>query len=464
MRALYLLLLALVWSGSGAQTLKSVSNADNDLKKHQQVLASRLLSWSTGSQEQINYVSVGRYANYFGFVKMRVSSAHSLKRSEVGRETLSVLTEEQQEVLFTLLEQQSDYISATHASRLKANAFLNELLSGKRGLNEKQSFLQLAADYAIKEAALGRMLGAGFSKIIQSFESRQSEQLSTIRNKHTSGRTSKISYNPPSLKALSREEKQEIFNLSARLLSWSTGELEDFSYETIGKPSQHFGFVSLRVDSNHGVKRGVIADEVVSILSTEQREKLASAAVRDRDNLKEYLSVRKLFLKELAALRDDTAHDLSRWERYANDMAMSEANMTWDQALALKEILDSFSPAQLQQLFEQRNAYIPAGVAVGGSEIYRQCAACHANTAIAPGLESIINRPVAGADYNYSPAMREFSRQYAVWSRELLHLFLKNPQRLIPGTTMSYKGMGDDNQIQSLIDYLEISGVTQPEG
>ena len=127
-----------------AQPLKSVSNADNDLQKHQQVLASRLLSWSTGSEEQINYVSVGRYANYFGFVKLRVSSAHSLKRSEVGRESLSVLTDAQLQILIDTLKEQEPLIQATHAARLEANGVLQTLLNNAARDDIKTRFTDLA--------------------------------------------------------------------------------------------------------------------------------------------------------------------------------------------------------------------------------------------------------------------------------------------------------------------------------
>lgn len=436
-----------------AQTLKSVSNADNDLQKHKQVIASRLLSWSTGNKEQIDYVSVGRYANYFGFVKMRVSSAHSLKRSEAGRETLSVLTESQRSSLFKQLNAQSPLIKETHSKRLQANDFLNELLNGQRGNQDRQIFIELAKLYAINEAKLGMVLAKGFSEIIGTLTPQQMALLVEIRQKHTSGQAGKVSVNIDELKKLPRGQKQEAFNLAARLLSWTTGNLEDFAYETIGKPSQHFGFVSMRIESNHGVKRGVLANEVVSYLTEDQHAQLVKAAKTDAINLHAYLIVREKFLKSLSSWRQSNVTDNAELHALAAEMALLESQMSWDQAIAMKQILDTFSISQTDQLIQLRNKYVTLQSATG-AELYQQCSACHRNSQVAPDLTSIVNRAVAITNYNYSPAMIRFAKKNLVWSTELLSLFLTNPQQYIPGTTMSFKGIDDHASLQSLIEYL----------
>lgn len=454
MRAIIFWLLVLFFGQTDAQTLKSVSNADNDLKKHQQILASRLLSWSTGSEEQIDYVSVGRYANYFGFVKLRVSSDHSLKRSEVGRETLSVLTEPQRETLFGLLDEQTPLVKSTHSARLQANDFLQELLNGNRSYSDRDGFIELAQLYAVIEAELGVFLANEFAKIIDTLTPQQKNQLTEVRKKHTSGVASKVNFYPESLKALSQKQKQEIFNLAARFLSWTTGDLEDFAYETIGKPSQHFGFVSLRIDSNHGVKRGVVADEVIAQLTDNQRTMLETASTRDATNLKLYLSAREKFLEALAALREIDFDDVSELSVLATAMANLEANMSWYQAVAMKQILNTLTPEQMGKLIDLRNKYSPSQNS-SGAELYHQCNSCHQNDQVAPDLTSVVNRKVASSDYKYSPAMSSFAERNKIWTRNLLGQFLTNPQQTVPGTTMSFKGVKDEQLRWSLIEYLE---------
>jgi cytochrome c2 len=454
MRAIAFGLLISYVSTAGAQTLKSVSNADNDLKKHQLVLASRLLSWSTGSEEQIDYVSVGRYANYFGFVKMRVSSAHSLKRSEAGRETLSVLTDVQQKILFDLLEEQETYIKATHSARLEANRYLNDLRDGKHTVDDRDGFIKLAQLYAVNEAALGVFLAEGFASVIRTLTPEQKTQLAEVRKNHTDGNATQVSFNPRALRALSREQKQEAFNLAARLLSWTTGGIEDFAYETIGKPSQHFGFVSMRVDSSHGVKRGVVADEVVASLSEDQHEDLLDAAAADTSHLEAYLNVRQIFLEVLTTLRDSDNSDVEKLEALASEMAGLEAGMSWSQAVAMKQILDSLTDDQQKGLQQLRKKYSPVSSA-DGEKLFVQCNACHQNSSVAPDLAAVVDRPVASIDYSYSPAMNRFAEDGKVWSREQLSRFLTNPQREVPGTTMSYKGVDDELLLASLIEYLD---------
>lgn len=456
MKAFLAIVLLVVAGHSSAQPLKSVSNSDNDYKKHQQVLASRLLSWSTGSREQINYVSVGRYANYFGFVKMRVSSAHSLKRSVVGRETIGVLTENQQNILFDLLDVQMPLITATHAARLKANDFLNEVLQGKHGGGGREQFIELARSYAVNESDLGLLLARGFAKIIATLSSEQKIELAEIRQKHTSGQADNVSHKFPALKVFSREKKQEVFNLAARFLSWTTGSMDDFAYETIGKPSQHFGFVSMRIESNHGVKRGVVADDVLALLTEEQRAELSVAATLDEKNMNAYLVAREKFLVALVKLKEEGTERNSDLRDVAFEMATREARMSWDQAMALKQILDTFAQEQTNQFIILRDKYVPQEM-VKTTQLYLQCYACHGNSRLAPDLATIVNRPVAVTDYNYSPAMRKLRESGKVWNKELLNEFLANPQRTLPGTTMSYKGIDDPALRRALIDYLDES-------
>ncbi len=306
MRFIIFCLLLFSASHSYGQALQTVSNTDNDLKKHTEVLASRLLSWSTGNKEQIGYVSVGRYANYFGFVKMRVSSKHSLSRSEVGKAAMSILTDDQHQLLYRLLRKQTPLKESTHRLRLRANDFLMGYLNGVHDDTEGQTFIDLATHYAVKEAELGELLARDFSKLIQSLSGQQLELLVEVRQQSISGNFSKSQFQPARLKTLSKQQKQEVLNLAARLLSWTTGDLEDNAYETIGKPSQHFGFVSMRIESNHGVKRGVLANEVMSELTQEQLASLGTAAEHNKQNLANYLVARNNFLKSLMDIRATT--------------------------------------------------------------------------------------------------------------------------------------------------------------
>jgi cytochrome c len=56
--------------------------------------------------------------------------------------------------------------------------------------------------------------------------------------------------------------------------------------------------------------------------------------------------------------------------------------------------------------------------------------------------------------FNYSPAMREFGEAGNVWDEEHLDEYLANPRGYVPGTTMTYAGVRNDDSRANLIGYL----------
>lgn len=452
MKIIIVLMTLILMQVASSQELRQVSNSDNNLKRHKQVLASRLLSWSTGSEEQNAYVSVGRYANYFGFVKFRVSSNHSLKRSSAAKETLSLLTHEQQKTLVLIMESQRDQLVKTHNSRLSVNQFLDQLLLEEKAIEDKPIFMELATRYALNEATLGVQLARGLKAVAETLSAEQLVDLKHMRQQYVSGTRNSSKHNPAILRELSRQDRQELINLSARLLSWMTSSLEDISYETIGKPSQHFGFVSMRIESNHGVKRGKLADNVQALFTADQISRLAVDAQKDLQQFQEYLTAREPFLEALLSLRDSGEKSDIKLLELANPMARSEAVMTWSQAMAIKELLTSLDSEQRSKLVNLRN--IGTGNSSEGAHVFKQCAMCHQDSSIAPDLTAIIDREVTGTNFPYSPAMKKFSTNNRVWTKELLQRFIGNPARVVPGTTMGYKGLKDVSSQLALIEYL----------
>ena len=73
---------------TNVKPVQDISQIEVDEEKLRHAVASRTLTWLTGSSSNNDYVSVGRLANFFGFVALRVSSGHSLSRSAVAKETL----------------------------------------------------------------------------------------------------------------------------------------------------------------------------------------------------------------------------------------------------------------------------------------------------------------------------------------------------------------------------------------
>lgn len=94
------------------------------------------------------------------------------------------------------------------------------------------------------------------------------------------------------------------------------------------------------------------------------------------------------------------------------------------------------------------------------TQILQQCLACHQNENIAPEITSIVGRKVASTAYPYSPAMQLFSENNPIWTEDLLVEFLTSPQKTIPGTTMSYRGLDNVGAARLLVEHLKLPQLT----
>ncbi|MBX9848722.1 MAG: cytochrome c family protein, partial [Rhodocyclaceae bacterium] len=94
---------------------------------------------------------------------------------------------------------------------------------------------------------------------------------------------------------------------------------------------------------------------------------------------------------------------------------------------------------------------------VAGKRAFAKCASCHnvgpnARSSFGPQLNGVVGRPAASAsDYRYSQAMKQSG---LVWSEDKLRAFLKSPDKVVPGTSMRFWGLGNDREIDDLLAYL----------
>ena len=101
-----------------------------------------------------------------------------------------------------------------------------------------------------------------------------------------------------------------------------------------------------------------------------------------------------------------------------------------------------------------------AGDSERGEAVFRSCVACHSlqpgQHRTGPSLAGIMGRKAGTAQgfRRYSPALRESG---LTWDAQSLDAWLADPQSLIPGNTMRFRGISDAQARADLIAYLAVA-------
>jgi cytochrome c len=92
-----------------------------------------------------------------------------------------------------------------------------------------------------------------------------------------------------------------------------------------------------------------------------------------------------------------------------------------------------------------------------GASVYKMCAVCHTDERGAPhkvgnNLWNIIGSPKAARpDYRYSQALRA---KGGTWTYRDLAQYLHNPRASVPGTSMAFAGIIDNQRMANLLAYM----------
>ncbi|WP_394972686.1 c-type cytochrome [uncultured Croceitalea sp.] len=93
-----------------------------------------------------------------------------------------------------------------------------------------------------------------------------------------------------------------------------------------------------------------------------------------------------------------------------------------------------------------------------GARAFIQCAACHnlkegQPNKVGPNLYGIFGRPAASLEnFTYSEAL---TNSGIVWDEEKIRNWLSKPSDYVPGTTMAFIGIKNEEQQIALIKYLK---------
>ncbi len=97
------------------------------------------------------------------------------------------------------------------------------------------------------------------------------------------------------------------------------------------------------------------------------------------------------------------------------------------------------------------------GDAASGEKVFVACKTCHVVDAgqnrIGPSLHAIVGRAAGTAPgYTYSAANKGSG---ITWTPEKMFQYLEAPQRVVPGTKMTYPGLPDPQKRADVIAYLK---------
>jgi len=103
----------------------------------------------------------------------------------------------------------------------------------------------------------------------------------------------------------------------------------------------------------------------------------------------------------------------------------------------------------------------PAALAAdagNGKTIFARCAACHTvvkggGNGLGPNLFGVVGRKAASLpSYMYSSALKGSG---ITWTNDKIKTWIMGPQRLVPGTKMSFGGLSSPSQADDVVAYLD---------
>ena len=116
------------------------------------------------------------------------------------------------------------------------------------------------------------------------------------------------------------------------------------------------------------------------------------------------------------------------------------------------------------------NLLATADVAAG-AQVFKKCGACHTATQggpnlVGPNIYGIVGKPTAhlGGGFPYSDALKS---KGGTWDFDSLNHWLKSPKDFVPGTKMTFAGLGKPQDRANLIAWLnngkDIGGLSAPD-
>ncbi len=443
------------------------SSEYSGIRTHKNLRAAMLskgFSWLSGSPADNEKLSIGKNAQFFGFVALRGESGRAANRGILGRAFFAISDDKQKEILTKAVLAEDEPLKNWWKTRETIlRIFENHLYNGEPIDEEKtikagKEFCKLGGIVAIHEARAYAALEDTLTE----------DQLGKIKAWRIDPETAQEFGDGGRVESgkLTREQAKQLEDLFAKAFSWLTGKPEDNLVIPLGQPAQFFGFVAVRHQSGHAASRGKIAKSFRDILSASQLEMVDAAIAEQIPVVNNFTDERAKFLDQLELLRTDAdKFDEALALEIAEKMGALEAEAGWIEAKVYRKIRESMSDEQTKLMMKLRGDYVLDDKQVEaltlnqrGEQLAILCSACHGATGAmaGPELEGMFDRPIASVDtYEYSSAMKKHSAD-GPWTAEKLDEFLANPKAFAPGTKMEFQGLLNAEDRKAIINYYKV--------
>jgi len=450
---------------------QSEYNSTRSTKNLKTAFSSKAFSWLSGSPADNEKLSVGKNAQFFGFVALRKESGRSANRGALGRAFYSISTKEQRSIIHKAATDEAPLIAQWWEVRRQMLRMLETHLYNGSAIDEI-FFRQLSIEFGKINGQIVLIEAKAYASLEDSLTS---EQKTLIRNWR---KDPEQAFYHPSLKkietrvsTLSEEDSiKKITDLYGKSFAWITGTPEDTEIIPLGQPAQFFGFVSIRHKSGRGAKRGKISKQFRALLSPQQEDYLNNAVNESAASDQQFFQTRRKILQELLLLRN--APNTFNQQAYNNlnkQLGDIEATAALIQARAYQNVRASMTEQQINGMMAIRNDYIvdPKQVQTDsiierGENLALLCSGCHDlsgtnnNNKIAPTLKNISGRKIASINgFDYSNALTNLRQENLDWNETRLNEYLQSPKAFAPGTKMEFQGLIREEDRSALIEYLK---------
>lgn len=451
----------------------------HNAKNIHMAITSKGFAWLSGSPADNEKLSIGKSAQFFGFVALRYQSDRAARRGDLGRAFHELATDEQRQFVKAAVLEVTPVMKNWWQVRTQILRDLEAHLYTGEKINEAE-LLSLGERFGLINGQAGLIEANACAAVERTLSQEQKNTLAQLRqnqatasqskskgkgNKQNKAKKQGKSQNSKKTKPRYMTEQQQSAryeDIFAKCFSYLTGTLADREIIPLGQPAQFFGFVSIRHKSGHGAKRGKISKQFYKILNSEQRKYLQKATNALLPEIQDFKEIRRQLLIQMDTIRVYNQQEFSpmAFEMLAKRLGHIELRIAIFEAMTYRKIQQSMNDGQQQAMMAIRSNYIINDKTTQqltglerGEKLYQLCVGCHDESSDnAPSLHGVINRGIASKSFAYSNALLEKNDES--WSRDNLDSFIKSPAQAIPGNKMGFSGLLNAGDRKALIDYL----------